>query len=244
LYRNEAKAYELLEEINTIIERLEQSKNPDEKLINKFLEVNKKQVDKISHVVSVSIDQELANFNQLNSGANIENIFIANNSIIATDALNNSLYQFNQDDKTVSILKDEVQYADYGANLNNDEILLISANGNTIINKDLNVNSNDEAISDDPHEITDIATYNNRVYILSATKNNVFRYARSYNTREAWIKEDLDIRDAVSLDIDGYIYILKSGGEVIKLLSGYSDNFKLSPVNPPLSNASRLKLSD
>ena len=243
LYKNEDKAYELLEEINIIITQLQTIKGADKKLIDSFLEINKKQVEKISHVVVVADPIELANFGQLNSIARTQNIFYTNGVIITTDPNNNTLYKFNRNDKIASVLKEGVQYIDYGTNLTDNELLLISANGNTGINNNLEVSSNEVLITEDSHEINDITTYNSRLYILSASKNNLFRYARNYTSRETWIKEDLDIRDAVSIAIDGYVYILKSGGEVIKLLSGYSDNFQISPVSPQIINASKLKIS-
>ncbi|MFA5317918.1 MAG: hypothetical protein WC323_00365 [Patescibacteria group bacterium] len=242
LYRNEDRAYELLEEISAIMKELEQLENADKNLINKFLETNRGQVEKISHVVAVDPGEELANFTQLNGNASVKNIFIAGNSIIASDPTNNHLYEFNRGDKTAGLMEKEAQYLDYGANFNNG-VIFLSKGGRVEIDENLNINQNESAISEDSYEITDISVYNSRTYVLSAAKNNVFRYARNFSSSEAWIKEDLDIRDAISLDIDGYIYILKSGGGVIKLLSGYADNFELSPVNPPLSNASRLKLS-
>ena len=139
------------------------------------------------------------------------------------------------------MLKEAVTNIAFGTLWQEDKILLAAANGGIIIDEKNNVTDINN-FSPLP-EITDAVGYNSRLYLLSAPQNNIFRYARDFSAREPWIKENLNITAAVGLDIDGYIYVLKNNGEVIRLLSGYVNEFKLAAVNPPLANPQKIKLT-
>lgn len=241
LYRNEAKAQELINETDDLIGQLRRFKNIDQRLIEKFAETNSAQVSAISHVVAITAPTELINLKQLNVNAEPAKLAAAEQRLIIADGRNKSLYQFNLADKTVNLLKDGVADIDWGALWQEDKILFVAADGGVIIDDKNNVTAinNFSPVK----EITTAVSYNSRLYLLSAPQNNIFRYARDFSSREPWIKENLNITDAVSLDVDGYIYVLKNNGEVIRLLSGYVNEFKLAPVNPPLTNPRQIKLS-
>ncbi len=241
LYRNEAKAQELINETNILIEKLRQFKNVDQRLIEKLVNVNLSQIATISHVIAIATPAELVNLKQLNVNAEPTKLVAAGQRLIIADSRNKSLYQFELTDKTVSVLKEAVTNIAFGTLWQEDKILLAAANGGIIIDEKNNVTDINN-FSPLP-EITDAVGYNSRLYLLSAPQNNIFRYARDFSAREPWIKENLNITAAVGLDIDGYIYVLKNNGEVIRLLSGYVNEFKLAAVNPPLANPQKIKLT-
>ncbi|PIR93230.1 hypothetical protein COT99_02095 [Candidatus Falkowbacteria bacterium CG10_big_fil_rev_8_21_14_0_10_43_10] len=243
LYNNEVKAQELIVETSGIIDQLKNFKKIDQNLIDNFTAVNREQTDKISHVVDIKNPKELANFSQLNSAANPRLIIPLGRDIIASDADNKSLYQFNLADNTAGLLNKDAKNISYGAKSSDGKAVFISASGGLIVDKDLNISEINSAITENPGEITDIAFYNGRLYVMSAARNNIFRYARDYQSRDAWIKEDLDIKNAVSFTIDGYIYALLNDGRILKMLSGYSNEFEFAPVNPPLTAPAKFKMT-
>lgn len=243
LYHNEEKAQQLITATAILIEQLKQFKKIDQKLIARFIEVNNEQIEKISHVVAIDNPKELANFKQLNAMASPQSIVILEQNIIVADASNSSLYQLNLIDNTISVLSSNASNIDYKAGSEDNKTLFISAGGRLTLDDEMNITTVESLIIDNAHDITDTAYYNNRLYILSAPKNNIFRYAKSFKTYDSWIKEALNINDAVSLAIDGYVYILKRNGEVLKMLSGYSSEFELPIINPPFSNPRKIKLS-
>lgn len=71
--------------------------------------------------------------------------------------------------------------------------------------------------------------YSSRVYILDPANNEIWKYYRqrdSYGGGEGY-NEDADLSDAVSMAIDGYVWVLNSDGSIIKLMSGYEENYQV-----------------
>ncbi len=90
----------------------------------------------------------------------------------------------------------------------------------------------------DEKEFVAADTYNGRYYLLNRQENQIYRYTKSGNSFSspyAWIQEASDLAKAIDISIDGYVYVLKSDGKVIKYLRGKSVEFKLEAINPPLS---------
>jgi hypothetical protein len=243
LYRNEEKARELITETGVLLDKLRQLKNMDQNTIANFTAVNAEQLEKISHVINVGNPQELADFKKLNSNAEIKTIVNAGERIIAADINNQSLYEFNLTAKTASVLKTNITNINYGALWQDDQALFLSAKGGIIIDDKNAATEINNAFAPAENEIVSIASYNSRLYLLSASQNNILRFVRDFSSSESWIKENLDVKNAVSLDIDGYVYVLKNNGEIIRLLSGYANEFKMSAISPAFSNPTKIKLT-
>ena len=242
LYNNEEKALVLVNEVDGLLAEISGYKNIDQNLIDKFRQKNNEQMEKLSRVNKLELT-EIANFIHLSQNVDPRQIFMLNKNIIALDIKNNVIYKYSSDDNTINILSEELGNIDQGA-LANDNLLLISPNKRTVIDQEEKISSIDIGLYDQAGEVTAISYYNNRLYLLSAAQNELYRYSRDYQIKEGWIKEDIDIKNSVSLAIDGYIYILKSSGEVLKFLSGYSQEFELAAVNPPFASAAKIKVSD
>ncbi|PIT93837.1 hypothetical protein COU00_02185 [Candidatus Falkowbacteria bacterium CG10_big_fil_rev_8_21_14_0_10_43_11] len=243
LYHNEEKAKEFIDETAALIEKLRQFKNIDQKLIDKFAAVNAEQTAKISHVIAVDSPVELINFNKLNLNAAIVAMVAANGRVYASDLNNQTVYEFNPSEKTANSLKSGVNDIDYGALWQNNQVIFLSAGGGITIDDKNNITDFTKSLANSKADVTAAASYNSRLYLLSAAQNNIFRYTRDFSSREPWIKENIDVKNAISFDVDGYVYLLKNNGEVIKLLSGYVNEFKLSGVNPALANPQKIRLT-
>lgn len=78
----------------------------------------------------------------------------------------------------------------------------------------------------------DIETYLRYVYILSPEKQQIYKYERLSNRYgpAAPYNVNGELTDAVDMSIDGSVYVLKEGGEVIKLLRGEAQPFVLRYV--------------
>ncbi|MFA6551843.1 MAG: hypothetical protein WCV41_04930, partial [Patescibacteria group bacterium] len=243
LYRNEEKAQELIAETNILLDKLRQLKNTDQNAIAKFAAVNAEQLEKISHVITIGNPAELTDFKKLNSNADIKAIVKTGERLIAADINNHSLYEFNLTAKSAGVLKTNVNNINYGALWQNDQALFLSANGGAIVDDKNNVTEINNNFAAADNDIAGIVGYNSRLYVLSAQQNNIFRLARDFSSREPWIKENIDIKNAVSADIDGYVYILKNNGEIIRLLSGYVNELKMSAISPAFSGPTKIKLT-
>jgi len=106
----------------------------------------------------------------------------------------------------------------------------------TIINKTESLEENSN--------IKDISSYSRYVYLLAPDLNQIYKRQRTGNgfgKSKPWIMDkDAKIGNAVSIAIDGFIYVLKKDGSVDKYLTGSKQNFSIENPSDPLTNSSKI----
>ncbi len=73
------------------------------------------------------------------------------------------------------------------------------------------------------HTGVDVATYSNKIYILDPSSNQIWKYGRgtdSYGAAQAYFSGEMDLSKAVSIAVDGSVWLLSSDGTLSKYLSG------------------------
>lgn len=90
----------------------------------------------------------------------------------------------------------------------------------------------------------DIKTFNGEyIYLLDSSANTIWKYRRlrtGYSTASVYSSEG-DLSNAVSLTIDGNIYVLLRDGRIIKYLKGAVEPFEVrDQPSVPLKNPSRI----
>ncbi len=81
------------------------------------------------------------------------------------------------------------------------------------------------------------ATFGSRLYLLDSTHNHILKLASNNNgfgSPEVYVKDGTDLSQAISIAIDGYVFVLSSDGKVIRLLSGKATDFTVGETDPPL----------
>ncbi len=90
----------------------------------------------------------------------------------------------------------------------------------------------------------DVALYGGRLYLLAPDAGQVLRYNRTetgFGPASNWIQtRTTDLSDAVSMAIDGTIFVLKPDGTVARYASGNEVGWSLHPTDPPVSAASKI----
>ena len=69
-------------------------------------------------------------------------------------------------------------------------------------------------------KIKDISTYLDNLYLLDLENNQIIKCPNLTNC-QLWLKEKQNLSQAISLTIDGSIYILNSDGSIVRYLNGY-----------------------
>lgn len=90
------------------------------------------------------------------------------------------------------------------------------------------------------------AFYNNKLYLLAPAANQIYKFTRTSDKFDggiAWITEPADFAGAISLFIDGDIYLIKSEGQALKYLKGKKEVFSLEAVEPPLEAAAKIMVT-
>lgn len=85
---------------------------------------------------------------------------------------------------------------------------------------------------------TDVVVYNQRLYVLDAETNQIYRHNKTqtgYDKGSAWIKSTSDISKATSMTVDGDIFVMDSTGNIHKFVGGNEQAFTPKDIDPPLS---------
>lgn len=93
--------------------------------------------------------------------------------------------------------------------------------------------------------VTDIVSYGTRfVYFLQPSANKILRATKTsagLTNKVSWIKDaNASLSNAVSLAIDGSIYVLNSDGSVKKFLNGGHDDFTTPILKVAMSNPTKI----
>jgi len=88
----------------------------------------------------------------------------------------------------------------------------------------------------------DFAAYGRYLYILNPENNQIYKYAkqRSKYGNSSEYSSDADLSGAISIAIDGNIYVLKEGGEIIKIFKGEQQAFAIEDLATDLSDATAI----
>ncbi len=88
--------------------------------------------------------------------------------------------------------------------------------------------------------ISDFISYNNALYNIIPSKNQVYRHAVSgtgYGSGVTWIQESgVTLEGAVGIGIDTRIWIAKKSGEILQLFKGIRQAFSIQGLEPALEN--------
>ena len=90
---------------------------------------------------------------------------------------------------------------------------------------------------------TDMETYLRFMYMLSPENNQIYKYERLSNRYSAPSEYNVngDLSGALDMTIDGNVYIIKEGGELMKLLRGEVQPFTIRHLpEGALTNATRI----
>jgi len=84
-------------------------------------------------------------------------------------------------------------------------------------------------------QIVDFGTYGGNLYLLDQKNLTLFRYPvieTGFGTKQSWVKsEESLLSGAISMAINGSIWILKGNGEITKFTHGLADPFGIGGLD-------------
>ena len=177
---------------------------------------------------------------QMKSGTQIVGVEDHDDKIVvftdseAFDILTDQVQGPNALDSTEKVIAAR-SFSDYNA------VVLLTFGGKLIEYSEGNSQFADTA-DVDWHTGVDIATYSNKIYILDAAGNQIWRYQKGntgYGPAAAYLPEGEDLTGAVSLAVDGKVWVLKSDGTLLQYFAGEAVDFtiKKAPLTPIESGA-------
>lgn len=176
------------------------------------------QKDKLDKVNRINSPQLVVDLSQERDDVNAIGILDTGDNIYVYEY--NALYKITGDQVEMIKIDDNEEIISATYNEDEDEIVFLTANSKVISYNKGNIQFEDN--SDGAWRPgVDIESYSGRLYILSPTDNQIYRYPPSRNgySKAEEYSVDAELSLANDLAIDGYIYVLDQKAN-IQILSG------------------------
>src|SRR3989344_3231041 len=90
-------------------------------------------------------------------------------------------------------------------------------------------------------EIADIYGFAGNIYLLDKNKNQIWKYlptSEGYSDKREYLNKDtkVDFNGALRMQIESSVYVLKSGGEILRFTRGDKDNFSLGGLDKEIKD--------
>lgn len=155
-----------------------------------------------------------------------------------------SVYRVDQQTRTASRIEVDTSLAGVvkEADSEDGEVYFLDDRPGLAVYAD-NVLTNTDTIPQENERWVDLSAYANRVYVLNpgggGAEPQILRFSRTesgFGAAAAWIRaRTADLSDAVSLAVDGTVFVLKQNGSIIRFTSGSEVSWNQGTVDPPLS---------
>ncbi|MDO9399653.1 MAG: hypothetical protein Q7T79_03160 [bacterium] len=250
LYDNEKGAKTILAEIKELMANLHQNTAGQKEQYDKIIQKNIVQTEKINKIIRVDAPTELTNFANLNNNAKPINIILAKEKIYTADVEQKIIYSLELAGNLATTIISASQTIDqlsYPSTDNNNNVYYLNSKSIIKLNrKTESLSSLAIEYNGDSQQFTDIKIFNNKLYCLNPKDNQVIRFNKADNkftNQTNWLNNDINLTGAISIDIDGSVYILKNNGELLKFTKGKKEDFALETIEPALTQANKVIVS-
>ncbi len=248
IYGNDQRATTLLQEAKDIIVQLPQDKKEEQ---DKIFQLNS-EIDTILmklRKITTTDTEIIADLKEINPDIKTRFLTRIDNTLLAYGEEDTSFYKINLIDNSKET-KDHSNITNLSLGSTpkeQDMIVFISGEaGIAEYNKESSLLSTREIVFPfDNVKLSDIFVYNRKLYALDTNNNQIYRHNQTqvgYDKGTNWIKDNtsVDIKDAVSLAIDGDLFVLKKNGEILKLTGGQKQDFAITGLDPILDNPTQI----
>ncbi len=109
---------------------------------------------------------------------------------------------------------------------------------------DLTTKKVDLTLPEDQTKLDSTVIYNGRLYALDSTARQIYRYdpiKTGFAIGRPWLKDPASVLEGVTdITIDGDIFALKDGGQIIKLTAGIQQPFVAQTLEPTVGKKARI----
>lgn len=247
IYNDEENARKKLLEANDLAEELPRNSKKRKETRENLLNEIQVLLAKLQHIVDIDNPFLIADLINQDPQAMTRDIFAVGDDLYTFNPQNNLIYKINAENKTVEIIDSTIpapNHLEIGVQKNKDSILFYHT-GKNLFEFDLENQTGktiDIILENNEQEFKDIDLYNQRLYFLDIKNNQIWKHLPTlsgYARGAPWLKENLDITSASSMAIDGAIYLAKNNGELLRLASGYKENFE-AKIDPALSSPTKI----
>jgi hypothetical protein len=254
LYNNKDGAKKTISEIEKMLSELPSKTVTDQDKKNTFLKKFNEQLEKVRLAVNIASFKEIADLSKIEPNASPDSITLdeTGNKIFISDLASNKIYLTDVKERLTTVINFSesatFERLDFPSNTIEDGIIVYT-NKNYIIKiytKTGQAVKIDYSSSPDYDNFSAAAGYNSKIYLTDKALNQVLVYSQSngkFSLSQNWLKDNTDIRNTISMGIDGNLYLLQMSGAIIKLSKGKKTDFSLETVSPILSSPAKIVAS-
>lgn len=247
IYNDSGKAFNLLQEAKQIVIELKiHPKKNDTEIANLSTQIENSlmQLRKQGEVPSTAKYDIIQTF----ANAATEKIIRAENTLIAYGPNDKNYYFINLD--TGAIVQknhDTIPTLLQSAVPKEYDKIAFTVSQNQVADYDIKTDAlrtKDIAFPTGNTRIEALTIYNRKLYTLDPTNNQIYKHNQTltgYDKGTNWIQEPgINLAGAVSVTIDGDIFVLKNNGEILKFTGGKLQPWGVKGLDPALQNPTQI----
>jgi len=235
---NPAKSQQLLTEAQDLVEEIEKLGGQSKDFLKFKEELNQLLASFLrEHEIEGNLffDLEL-----IKAGAEGKNLLLADERLIVLDEKQTAVYEIGLVDQKSTILfgGEKIQGVDLIAQAG-DNFYVLTDEGLLKGGKLPEVEVKKDG---DWGKIVDMEGFSDNLYLLDS-QGEIWKYPAiegGFGEKQKWLQQETDFSSAVSLTVDGSLWVLTKDGQILKFLQGQKDSFVLSGLNKPLFEPSMI----
>lgn len=195
-------------------------------------------LDKLNNIVRVKSPKEIFDFSSIFGETSISQIFVIDKVIYSVDLKTNRIYQ---GDKTPNSLPQYSGQFVGGAYQTPEKLLIFYQDPEGIYEYKIDENRLEKAdivFEGKWERAKALGSYFANIYLLDPEEGQIYKHektAAGYSKGMPYVdKQKVDLKKAVSITLDGYVYILRQDGKILKLMAGRSvSDFSIKGIPEP-----------
>jgi hypothetical protein len=213
----------------------------------------KSELDGIKESVSQKYSEstsEVIDLKETKEGFRGSRLSLLANSLAILDSSGQSLINLNLATKKAEVLAEKEDLGKASDLVIDEDLVFIYSTDKGIIKIDLVNKKTTEAVEADDNWglIRGISAFGGNIYLLDSENNQIWKYlptTSGFSNKREYLTSGtkVDLEDAVGIQIDSSIYILKQNGEIFKFTKGTKDDFSIVGLDKPLKDPKALYTS-
>ncbi|PIR76360.1 MAG: hypothetical protein COU32_02650 [Candidatus Magasanikbacteria bacterium CG10_big_fil_rev_8_21_14_0_10_42_10] len=248
IYNDDTGAFNLLKEAETLVTTLPKENDTQTKTYEELKGTIENALLTLRNITVVDAHL-VADLNATAEGAKASRLIRLNDTLVAFGPDDNRYYVVDKDTGSVVVQShDSLMKLTSGNTPKENDMMVFLGDNNQVYTYAPTTKAISKTEISFPTESTKIAApfiYNLRLYVADTVNNQILRHSKTqtgYDKGTPWLTKNdgVDLSDAVSIAIDGDVYVLKKNGGLLKFTSGEPEPFSISGLDPALTNPTDL----
>ena len=247
IYSNDSKAFGLLKEAKSMVNNLPKNISDEEKETSKK-ELKQKIAEKMKKLRKMKTvePKKMAEYSEENK-KEISRLAILDKQLVAYNPNSKKIHITNRNtESTETKTHTAISNIYNNTTPKEQDFTIFNSSPSEIakLNKDsLTLSQQDISFPSENPNLSALSIYSRRLYAVDKNNNQIYKHSPTqtgFGKGTPWLNKEKDLSNAVSMAIDGSIYVLKNDGSIMKFFGGDEENFEVQGLDPKLENPTKL----